>query len=120
MPRVLSYHKGSISDALIDLFPHIGLDKAKLLDQRMLLIIIHLLCLYLFLYVKKELWHDPDQRSAFFINFALEHKFEMMDSEEWYKQSRTEIMETKVLYFLYKIKSTYYLVGSCGSDVLSQ
>eukprot|EP00026_Physarum_polycephalum_P003383 Phypoly_transcript_03394.p1 GENE.Phypoly_transcript_03394~~Phypoly_transcript_03394.p1 ORF type:complete len:728 (+),score=54.40 Phypoly_transcript_03394:224-2407(+) len=65
--RVLWYHNDSVSKALLDLFPDIGLEKE---------------CFPMF-----PLWCTPTGRQQFFINYALSQGFDPLVAEHWYDHS---------------------------------
>eukprot|EP00026_Physarum_polycephalum_P001538 Phypoly_transcript_01540.p1 GENE.Phypoly_transcript_01540~~Phypoly_transcript_01540.p1 ORF type:complete len:1069 (+),score=95.14 Phypoly_transcript_01540:45-3251(+) len=69
---VLSYHKGSISQALLELFPNIGLDKSTLYT--------------------KSLWNEASDRRNFFEEYAKANGFDPLTATNWYRQSRERIM----------------------------
>jgi hypothetical protein len=75
---VISHHKYKVSQALLDLFPNIGLDKSKFWFQ----------------------WAKVENRRKFFENFANLSGFDPLIPNHWYKQSREKIMATKVSYTL--------------------
>eukprot|EP00026_Physarum_polycephalum_P001627 Phypoly_transcript_01629.p1 GENE.Phypoly_transcript_01629~~Phypoly_transcript_01629.p1 ORF type:complete len:1030 (-),score=139.53 Phypoly_transcript_01629:75-3164(-) len=72
--RVISYHNGSVSKALLDLFPEIGLEKFKM---------------------GISTWVDINNRRNFFKTYAQEHKFDPLHAREWYLQPKSRIMEQK-------------------------
>eukprot|EP00026_Physarum_polycephalum_P011168 Phypoly_transcript_11369.p1 GENE.Phypoly_transcript_11369~~Phypoly_transcript_11369.p1 ORF type:complete len:392 (+),score=44.19 Phypoly_transcript_11369:39-1178(+) len=72
--RVLMYHRNSISRALIDLFPEIGLDKSKFWNAN---------------------WRDPTTRRRFLEKYAKEHGFNPAVPENWYMQKRKDILAKK-------------------------
>eukprot|EP00026_Physarum_polycephalum_P004684 Phypoly_transcript_04707.p1 GENE.Phypoly_transcript_04707~~Phypoly_transcript_04707.p1 ORF type:complete len:664 (+),score=57.25 Phypoly_transcript_04707:58-2049(+) len=71
---VLNYHGHSISRAITDLFPEIGL-KPKLWIR--------------------SLWKDPKVRRKFFEKYAKENAFDHLNAEHWYSQSKNKILATK-------------------------
>eukprot|EP00026_Physarum_polycephalum_P004416 Phypoly_transcript_04435.p1 GENE.Phypoly_transcript_04435~~Phypoly_transcript_04435.p1 ORF type:complete len:688 (+),score=101.45 Phypoly_transcript_04435:123-2066(+) len=73
---VIAYHGQSISRALMDLFPDIGLDKTKFR-------------------VQKFSWDNPENRKNFFEKYALAHRFDPLHPEEWYAQSHARFTSTK-------------------------
>jgi len=72
---VISYHNGSVSKALLDLFPEIGLDKFKMGISR---------------------WVDINNRRDFFEKYAKEKGFDPLHSSLWYLQPKSQIMAQKV------------------------
>eukprot|EP00026_Physarum_polycephalum_P002145 Phypoly_transcript_02149.p1 GENE.Phypoly_transcript_02149~~Phypoly_transcript_02149.p1 ORF type:complete len:898 (+),score=87.49 Phypoly_transcript_02149:121-2814(+) len=72
---VISYHKGSVSQALLSVFPDIGLDKNRLWDRTQ--------------------WEDPKNRRKFFEKYAKEHEFNPLMPESWNKQKLDTILSAK-------------------------
>jgi len=73
--RVLFYHNFSVSKALLDLFPNIGLQEA--------------------LFPSPPKWNSKYNRRVFFSQYAIKHGFDASNPEHWYKQSREAIMSAK-------------------------
>jgi hypothetical protein len=71
--QVLQYHKRSLRQALIDLFPDIGLDKAKLIPS----------------------WQDPKCRRKFFEDLAHAYGFDPLKAENWYWQTSALVKSVK-------------------------
>lgn len=74
---MLGYHEGSLSKALIDLFPDIRFDKSKFWIQ----------------------FHHSANRKKFFKNYALLHHFDPLVKENWYLLTREKILSVKVSLF---------------------
>jgi hypothetical protein len=72
--RAISYHRHSISRALLDLFPNIGLERKKLLTR------------------PSALWKSIANHKLFFENYAKEHAFDPLHPLGWYKQTKSRIM----------------------------
>jgi len=72
--RVRKYHKNSLAQALVDLFPNIGLNKSKL---------------------RKSPWDDVNNRRKFFEIFAKSQGFDPLIPENWHKQDLKKIFATK-------------------------
>eukprot|EP00026_Physarum_polycephalum_P002046 Phypoly_transcript_02050.p1 GENE.Phypoly_transcript_02050~~Phypoly_transcript_02050.p1 ORF type:complete len:789 (+),score=103.44 Phypoly_transcript_02050:501-2867(+) len=68
---VLFYHFGSVSRALVDLFPEIGLQRSG--------------------FSHKGIWTAAERRQ-FFIDFAKKYKFDPFKAENWYSQSRDRFL----------------------------
>eukprot|EP00026_Physarum_polycephalum_P002178 Phypoly_transcript_02183.p1 GENE.Phypoly_transcript_02183~~Phypoly_transcript_02183.p1 ORF type:complete len:820 (+),score=71.06 Phypoly_transcript_02183:178-2637(+) len=64
--QVISYHRNSLSQALLDLFPDIGLD-GKLLFKP---------------------FCNEENRRMFFINYAQSHSFDPLSPKAWYQHTR--------------------------------
>eukprot|EP00026_Physarum_polycephalum_P000538 Phypoly_transcript_00539.p1 GENE.Phypoly_transcript_00539~~Phypoly_transcript_00539.p1 ORF type:complete len:959 (+),score=132.38 Phypoly_transcript_00539:57-2933(+) len=69
---IISHHKGSVAQALSDLFPDIGFDKSKLWSR--------------------SIWRDAGRRRKFFENYAQAHAFDPLVPENWYCQPAKSIM----------------------------
>eukprot|EP00026_Physarum_polycephalum_P002883 Phypoly_transcript_02892.p1 GENE.Phypoly_transcript_02892~~Phypoly_transcript_02892.p1 ORF type:complete len:806 (+),score=69.97 Phypoly_transcript_02892:73-2490(+) len=65
--RVVTMYNGSMSAALLDLFPDIGLEKSKFLQM---------------------VWKDPSVRRNFFQNFARRNEFNPLEPEHWHATFR--------------------------------
>eukprot|EP00026_Physarum_polycephalum_P002504 Phypoly_transcript_02511.p1 GENE.Phypoly_transcript_02511~~Phypoly_transcript_02511.p1 ORF type:complete len:789 (+),score=87.01 Phypoly_transcript_02511:70-2436(+) len=72
---VMLYYNNSVSRALKDVFPNIGLKKSKLLDR--------------------FLWYNVENRRKFFEKYARQNGFDHSVAENWYAQSREKIMAVK-------------------------
>eukprot|EP00026_Physarum_polycephalum_P000846 Phypoly_transcript_00847.p1 GENE.Phypoly_transcript_00847~~Phypoly_transcript_00847.p1 ORF type:complete len:1309 (+),score=236.62 Phypoly_transcript_00847:226-3927(+) len=74
---ILSHHKESLTRALMDLFPEIGLDKSQL-------------------WLKSNIEREPKSEELshrqFFVNFARERGFDPLNPRNWYTQSGKDIM----------------------------
>eukprot|EP00026_Physarum_polycephalum_P002151 Phypoly_transcript_02156.p1 GENE.Phypoly_transcript_02156~~Phypoly_transcript_02156.p1 ORF type:complete len:735 (+),score=101.72 Phypoly_transcript_02156:694-2898(+) len=71
VPRVITYHGGSVTRALCDLFPEVEFDRENSINS---------------------LWNKPIKRRNFFENFAKENSFDPIDPEQWYQVSRKHVM----------------------------
>eukprot|EP00026_Physarum_polycephalum_P002270 Phypoly_transcript_02276.p1 GENE.Phypoly_transcript_02276~~Phypoly_transcript_02276.p1 ORF type:complete len:794 (+),score=74.23 Phypoly_transcript_02276:119-2500(+) len=71
---VLWYHSNSVSKALLDLFPEIGLDKLRLKST--------------------ILWNAVNRRK-FFEDFAKSHAFDPLLASNWYSHSQKHIAQQK-------------------------
>eukprot|EP00026_Physarum_polycephalum_P002112 Phypoly_transcript_02116.p1 GENE.Phypoly_transcript_02116~~Phypoly_transcript_02116.p1 ORF type:complete len:954 (+),score=114.83 Phypoly_transcript_02116:59-2920(+) len=72
---VMSFHKDRVSQAIFDIFPNIGFDKAT--------------------YQAGILWHSAKERRRFFMDFANEKKFDPLHANNWYSPATNEIMDRK-------------------------
>eukprot|EP00026_Physarum_polycephalum_P000503 Phypoly_transcript_00504.p2 GENE.Phypoly_transcript_00504~~Phypoly_transcript_00504.p2 ORF type:complete len:477 (+),score=71.61 Phypoly_transcript_00504:1867-3297(+) len=89
-PGVLAYHNNKIPTALADLFPLVQFDLSK--------------------FPKQTLFFDMKNRRKFFEDFAREYKFDPLIPENWYQQSRKQILDTKgsgkvLLYYSRSVKT---------------
>ena len=84
---MVSYHENSVSQALIDLFPEIGLGKSRFWGQ----------------------FSQPLNRRKFFKNYAKAHSFDPYDPHMWYTQSRENIMSTRVISLSFSFLFLYFL-----------
>lgn len=97
---VLAYHKGSVSQALMDLFPNIPWIKTKLFYKCMLLsIFINIIILLVINMLNAANWSDR-MRRQFFEDYAKSHSFDPLVSNNWYNQPLERITFTKVHIFL--------------------
>eukprot|EP00026_Physarum_polycephalum_P001329 Phypoly_transcript_01330.p1 GENE.Phypoly_transcript_01330~~Phypoly_transcript_01330.p1 ORF type:complete len:878 (+),score=128.72 Phypoly_transcript_01330:456-3089(+) len=72
---VIQYHNNSVSTALLDLFPEIGLDRLQ--------------------FKAKYLWNDVENRRKFFSMHAKENNFDPKNASAWYEQPFDWIMSRK-------------------------
>eukprot|EP00026_Physarum_polycephalum_P016043 Phypoly_transcript_16871.p1 GENE.Phypoly_transcript_16871~~Phypoly_transcript_16871.p1 ORF type:complete len:257 (+),score=38.97 Phypoly_transcript_16871:68-772(+) len=75
--RVLHYYQRSISTALSELFPNIGIDKSK------------------FVNLPKKYWQDEGNRKKLLLKFARENSLDAYNPEHWYGVSRQKFLATK-------------------------
>lgn len=100
---MLSYHDFSISKALLDLFPNIGLDSAKFTSPCTctIFLFIYLLSIYCLI---DYLWRHEENRREFFVKYAEQNGFDPLVAENWYNQSSKSILSVKVSYIaIYKV-----------------
>eukprot|EP00026_Physarum_polycephalum_P001631 Phypoly_transcript_01633.p1 GENE.Phypoly_transcript_01633~~Phypoly_transcript_01633.p1 ORF type:complete len:1064 (+),score=132.57 Phypoly_transcript_01633:31-3192(+) len=71
----LEYHQKSVAQALVDLFPEIGLDLLE--------------------FDSVKLWKDSENRRKVFEKFAAENKFDPLDPEKWYNHRNSNIINYK-------------------------
>eukprot|EP00026_Physarum_polycephalum_P002627 Phypoly_transcript_02635.p1 GENE.Phypoly_transcript_02635~~Phypoly_transcript_02635.p1 ORF type:complete len:741 (+),score=93.71 Phypoly_transcript_02635:157-2379(+) len=76
--NVIYYHQKSLTQALLDLFPNINLDKTKLWGNK--------------------LWNNKLMRRKFFENYARTKGFDALIPENWYKQPRSQLVAVKGYY----------------------
>ena len=95
----------SVSKALLEAFPNIGLEKSKFawtkctsLSPRLSFFIILSLSLILFYIVS---WHTTESRRIFFERYAEQQGFDPLNPDYWYSQSRDKILAVKVQDLLY-------------------
>jgi len=67
--QVINYHGRSVAQALLDLFPDIGLQKSR--------------------FGRK--WADRSRRRKFFENYAKDQKFDPLHAENWYSQTAAKV-----------------------------
>jgi len=82
---VLNRYKGSISDALLDLFPEIGLITSKFHKNKM------------------RHWEVEGRRRAFFDEFAMENNFNPLLPENWYNVTLSQLSSKKGISFVYSM-----------------
>lgn len=93
---VLAYHDSSLPQALLDLFPNIGIDRSKFATQQG---IVKLLCLIILIIINTKnyvAWMNSTNRRQFFIDYAKDHHFDAFNPDNWYIQPRQQIMASKV------------------------
>eukprot|EP00026_Physarum_polycephalum_P001458 Phypoly_transcript_01460.p1 GENE.Phypoly_transcript_01460~~Phypoly_transcript_01460.p1 ORF type:complete len:826 (+),score=126.37 Phypoly_transcript_01460:385-2862(+) len=76
---LIGYHNYNMAKALMDLYPNIGLEKHKLWTQ----------------HPHVEAMQNSKNRRKFFLKYAAEKGFDPLVAENWYKQSRKSIVESK-------------------------
>lgn len=95
---MLSYYDGSLSKALLEIYPDIGLQKSQFKFTSMfpgiainkdIITIINIILL-------DETWKDPNNRKQFFIEFANQNNFDYGVPENWYNISQSSILARKV------------------------
>eukprot|EP00026_Physarum_polycephalum_P000469 Phypoly_transcript_00470.p1 GENE.Phypoly_transcript_00470~~Phypoly_transcript_00470.p1 ORF type:complete len:781 (-),score=102.87 Phypoly_transcript_00470:244-2586(-) len=75
--QIIGYHSDSISNALQDLFPELGLDRSKF---------------------RMSPWHTQKNRRQAFEEYARQHGFDPLHPENWYLQKKHKILSTKAIY----------------------
>lgn len=100
MAEVLYYHSNSVTKALADLFPDIGLDILKFRSS-----ITHkfssIIC-FILIYFLVGSFGSKDQRREFFENYAKDNGFNSTIAENWYSQQvLNNLMHVKVFFFFY-------------------
>ena len=108
---MVAYHKGSISRALMDLFPNIGLDKSKLYYLSMSLFVSStpLQANQLFFSFLAP-WSEASNRRKFFEEYAKVNGFDPLVPSNWYSQPSEKIMMCKVYQLPPLSSSSFYLV----------
>ena len=130
MQYILSFHKGSLSKAISDLFPSIGIDKAKFINPCMsfYLFVTSSFILYFilspFLMLFLVLWQDKQNRRRFFEKYAKENGFDPLVANDWSLISKKHLMATKVhtcLSFLFSFFLIYLLfIFKLVSNILNR
>ena len=87
----------SVSKALLEAFPNIGLEKSKFawtkctsLSPRLPFFIILSLSYFI------VSWHTTESRRIFFERYAEQQGFDPLNPDYWYSQSRDKILTVKV------------------------
>jgi hypothetical protein len=112
--RVISYHKSSLVQALIDLFPNIGINRAKFSVNSKYFCYLFFFEFFFFWffffvfvvlhytrnshYLSIATWQDATKRRRFFEDYAKANGFNPLKPENWYKHSRVKIMAAKVVH----------------------
>jgi len=73
--KVLAYYDGSLAKALVDLFPHLSLDKSKLMR------------------VPKNYWQSKTNKRKVLVDFAKENKFDPRQADNWYSVQPDQIKD---------------------------
>lgn len=115
---MVSYYDDELPQALLALFPEIGLDKSKL----------QVLCMLFALFTKMlcvsnnppptpliALWHKEQNRRAFFEAYAHENAFYPLDPVNWYMQPLANIRSYKVSH----LPSTHFVSLHFPSSFIS-
>lgn len=104
----------------MELFPNIGLEKAKftLLKSCILLLFYTHLAYYYLL----GSWKTTEQRRQFFVNYAKANGFDAFNGDNWYDQSRSAILSVKVtsFYFTRINKTLTFFLGCPECNFISQ
>eukprot|EP00026_Physarum_polycephalum_P001704 Phypoly_transcript_01706.p1 GENE.Phypoly_transcript_01706~~Phypoly_transcript_01706.p1 ORF type:complete len:1010 (+),score=136.82 Phypoly_transcript_01706:80-3109(+) len=79
--KVLGYYAGDLSEALISLFPDIGLVKSK------------------FMFVKDNFWEDMSNLRNFFCTYAQKNRFDPLEPDNWYAVALKNVLEQKEAHF---------------------
>eukprot|EP00026_Physarum_polycephalum_P008136 Phypoly_transcript_08214.p1 GENE.Phypoly_transcript_08214~~Phypoly_transcript_08214.p1 ORF type:complete len:513 (-),score=83.64 Phypoly_transcript_08214:5-1384(-) len=80
--RVTWYHKNSVSQALLDLFPNIGFDRLKFSPPQ-------------------NKWNSVTKRRNFFLDYARERGFDPLNPENWYQLPPINKHGSQMLLFYY-------------------
>jgi hypothetical protein len=87
----MSFYSRSVAKALLDIFPEIGMDKAK----------IHAQCMScagvwcIFLLSNADSRHNISIKRKFFENYAKDHGFDPLMAANWYTHA-PKLLDTKV------------------------
>lgn len=92
---LLELYNRELIDALVDLFPNIGLDPCKFAEPSILSLYYTLQHTYDIL-GKKNYWDSKDNRRKFFEEFAKSNNFDPLSSEQWNSISKSQILQLKV------------------------
>lgn len=88
---VLVHHNRSIVDALLDLFPEIGLSREKLKEGYSINNFFSIFVVGINDYLLDQ-WSDIENRVTFFEDYANSKGFDAHDPECWYNQPQEDIM----------------------------
>lgn len=77
----MSHYSGNISNALLQIFPNIGLDISRF-GKSHSTFLAPLLPIFNHLFV--EFWQHPMNRRKFFEKYAKANKFDPLVAENWY------------------------------------
>lgn len=92
--RVIYYHNENLSQALLDLFPDIGLQQHKF--YLCMSINCFIMILNYFDVFHKGGLHTSANRRKFFVDYALQNGFDAEIPDNWYNQPKERIMSAQV------------------------
>ena len=92
---MLEHHHGRVSRALLDLFPHIGLEKTKLWTRGIPLNQVSNIQ-NLNLSIDLTDWRDAKNRRKLFEDFAKRNQFDPLVAEHWYATTHEQVAAFKV------------------------
>jgi hypothetical protein len=106
---VMTYYNDSVSIALVNLFPNIGLDKSKFralctfLSSSLFFSFFYFYFFFFFFcntlisfFFFAAIWYEKGNRRKFFEKYAREHSFDPRVPKNWYKEPVERILNTKV------------------------
>jgi hypothetical protein len=95
------YHGNSVVQALVDLFPEIGLQKSQF--QRTSHLFIYPCCQpsLSLLISYKDVKHDIGSLRKFFEQYAKDNGFDPLVPEHWYQQATSRLLFIKVCVFFF-------------------
>ena len=124
---VLKFHSGSLSKALLALFPEIGLDETRFrINRRMCHSPVILFIAFLIIsnstthnLISANFWQNSKNRRSFFEDFASRSTFDPLVVRNWYRVGYNDITACKVLLipfssYLFKYLSATILFGFCN------
>ena len=96
---VIAYHNNSISKTLVDLYPAIGLDRSKFKTHKCMFALKTLLLSLIYISIWTDEWITVEKRRAFFETYAKDNRFNPLEPSNWYAQSTSKLLNTKVCLF---------------------
>jgi hypothetical protein len=90
------YHKHNVAQALLDLFPDIGLEKTKL-ENECMFFYIPFAFIFIYLFIGDLKVRSRKERIEFFEYYAKVHGFDPNVPDNWYAQNRRNFSLLKVL-----------------------
>lgn len=108
---VIAFHRFSVSSALIELFPNIGLDKSKFQFKSMLKIWKFFICILFANITVVDYWNLPVNRRKYFIDFARENQFDPYNPKNWTTQRLEDIKLAKVFFIKLILLFYYFILG---------
>lgn len=112
---VLGYYSRSLSKALMDLYPNIGLDHQLFLRRPRIIFIFYLLLLFhyysfhlhfsncLFYSIIENFWQEKSNQRKFFDAIARKKHFNPLIASNWYPITHRNIVTQKVKLKYYNI-----------------
>lgn len=92
----MQFYSGSVSKALLDSFPDIGLEKEKLRTRCMHYSLLIMFIILLFIIIIIAEWYQVENRRAFFVNYANNNRFDHLNPINWYEQPVEKILANEV------------------------
>ena len=93
---MLEYYGDSVVQALLDIYPKIGLHEDKFLITNSIYLMLLLFQLIFNLFFTDQYWKQETNQRNFFDKFALKHDLEPLLANTWYSISRSSIVAEKV------------------------
>ena len=87
---MIHYHNNSVEQALIELFPEIGLNMHQFSGRGIMYFLNDVL-------IRFEVgWNNLETRRAYFEKYAKQNGFDPLNSDNWYLQPKIKVVTVKV------------------------